>query len=137
MTLPSSIEGSPDRVAEIRQRYRIVEFAVFGSTARVDLCPGSDIDIYLKFEAGTHPGMGYFGLEDELRLFSAGRWIWGGNHYSSPWSGETLSGLSVCGAGSPTGPDPRFGRRRPLDLAGYERIERIATPGAWQCIELL
>ncbi|MBL0160029.1 MAG: nucleotidyltransferase family protein [Bryobacterales bacterium] len=66
MTLASGIQVSPERVAEICQRYRIVELAVFGSAARGDMRPGSDIDIYLEFEAGTHPGMGYFDLEDEL-----------------------------------------------------------------------
>ncbi|MBL0160018.1 MAG: nucleotidyltransferase domain-containing protein [Bryobacterales bacterium] len=88
-------------MAEIRQRYRIVEFAVFGSTARVDLCPGSDIDIYLKFEAGTHPGMGYFGLEDELRLISAGRWIWRGNHCSSPSPAKRCPGLAFAAQARP------------------------------------
>ncbi|HEY3441234.1 MAG TPA: nucleotidyltransferase domain-containing protein [Paludibaculum sp.] len=53
-------------MAEICRRYRIAELAVSGSAARVDLRPGSDIDFYLEFEAGTHPEMGFFDLDDEL-----------------------------------------------------------------------
>jgi uncharacterized protein len=66
MALASGIEVSPERLAEICRRYRVVELAVFGSAARGDLRPGSDVDIFLEFESGTHPGMGFFDLEDEL-----------------------------------------------------------------------
>ena len=40
--------------------------AAFGSAARGDIQPGSDVDILVEFEPGTHPGLGFFQLEEEL-----------------------------------------------------------------------
>ena len=78
MTLASGIEVSPESVAAICGRYRIRELAVFGSAARGDMRPGSDVDILVEFEPGTHPGLGVFRLEEELselfgRLVDLGR----------------------------------------------------------------
>jgi hypothetical protein len=66
MTLASGIEVSLESVAAICSRYRIRELAVFGSAARGDMRPGSDVDILVEFEPGTHPGLGFFQLEEEL-----------------------------------------------------------------------
>jgi predicted nucleotidyltransferase len=66
MTLASGIEVSPENLAAICIRYRIRELAVFGSAARGDMRPGSDVDILVEFESGTHPGLGFFRLEEEL-----------------------------------------------------------------------
>ena len=66
MTLASGIEVSPERLAAICSRYRLRELAVFGSAARGDMRPGSDVDILVEFEPGTHPGLGFFQLEEEL-----------------------------------------------------------------------
>ena len=68
MRLASGIEVPPESVAAICRRYRIIELAVFGSAARGDLRAGSDVDIFLEFEPGTHPGLGFFELEDELSV---------------------------------------------------------------------
>jgi len=57
MTLASGIEVSPESLAAICSRYRIRELAVFGSAARGDMRPGSDVDILVQFEPGTHPGL--------------------------------------------------------------------------------
>ena len=67
MTLASGIEVSPERLAAICSRYRLRELAVFGSAARGDMRPDSDVDILVEFEPGTHPGLGFFRLEEELR----------------------------------------------------------------------
>lgn len=66
MTLPSGIAISQGRLAEICRRYRIVELAVFGSAARGDMRPDSDVDVLVEFEPGAHPGLGLFRLEEEL-----------------------------------------------------------------------
>ena len=66
MTLASGIEVSLESVAAICSRYRIRELAVFGSAARGDMRPGSDVDILVEFEPGTHPGLGFIQLEEEL-----------------------------------------------------------------------
>jgi hypothetical protein len=66
MTLASGIEVSAESVAAICARYRICELAVFGSAARGDMRPGSDVDILVEFEPGAHPGLGFFELEEEL-----------------------------------------------------------------------
>lgn len=66
MIIASGIEISPERLAAICRRYRIIELAVFGSAARGGLSPDSDVDIFLEFEPGAHPGLGFFELEDEL-----------------------------------------------------------------------
>ena len=66
MTLASGIEVSPERLAAICGRYRVSELAVFGSAARGEMRPESDVDVLVEFEPGTHPGLGFFQLEEEL-----------------------------------------------------------------------
>jgi predicted nucleotidyltransferase len=66
MTLASGIEVSRESLAEICGRYHIHELAVFGSAARGDMRPGSDVDILVEFAPGAHPGLGFFRLEEEL-----------------------------------------------------------------------
>jgi predicted nucleotidyltransferase len=66
MTLASGIEVAPESLAAICGRYHIRELAVFGSAARGDMRPDSDVDILVEFEPGAHPGLGFFRLEEEL-----------------------------------------------------------------------
>ena len=66
MTLASGIEVSPEALAAICSRRRIRELAVFGSAARGDMRPGSDVDILVEFEPGAHPGLDFFRIEEEL-----------------------------------------------------------------------
>jgi hypothetical protein len=66
LTLASGIEVSPESLAAVCSRYRIRELAVFGSAARGDMRPGSDVDILVEFEPGAHPGLGFFQPEEEL-----------------------------------------------------------------------
>jgi predicted nucleotidyltransferase len=66
MTLTSGLEIPSEKIAEICRRYHIVEMAVFGSTARGDRRPDSDIDVLVEFEPGVVWGWDYFGLEQEL-----------------------------------------------------------------------
>ena len=66
MTLASGIEIPMATIADICRRYRIRELAIFGSAARGDMRPDSDVDIMIELEPGTHPGLGWWDLEDEL-----------------------------------------------------------------------
>ena len=57
MMLASGIEIPSDRIAEICRRYHIVEMAVFGSSARGDMRPDSDIVSELVAKGEVELGM--------------------------------------------------------------------------------
>lgn len=48
------IKASPDQIAEFCQRWKITEFALFGSVLRDDFRPDSDIDVLLSFSSNQH-----------------------------------------------------------------------------------
>lgn len=54
--MPLQLELPHDRIEEFCRRWRIVEFAIFGSALRQDFRPDSDIDILVSFESGVHWG---------------------------------------------------------------------------------
>ena len=56
----------PARIAEICRRYGIAELAVFGSVARGDAAPDSDVDLLYVLAPGARLGFGIDDLEDEL-----------------------------------------------------------------------
>jgi predicted nucleotidyltransferase len=67
MTLSSGIELPSDRISEICKRYGVRELAVFGSAARGDLRPESDVDILVDFEPDARIGLVKFAsLSEEL-----------------------------------------------------------------------
>ena len=67
MTLSSGIELPSDRVTEICKRYGVRELAVFGSAARGDLRPDSDVDVLVDFEPDARIGLVKFAsLSEEL-----------------------------------------------------------------------
>ena len=66
MTLATGLDIPSDKITEICRRRHIVELAVFGSAARGDMRPDSDVDILVEFEPGFIYGLEYFGLELEL-----------------------------------------------------------------------
>jgi len=67
MILSSGIELPSDRISEICKRYGVRELAVFGSAARGDLRPESDVDILVDFEPDAHIGLIKFvSLSEEL-----------------------------------------------------------------------
>jgi predicted nucleotidyltransferase len=51
-----------DQVAELCQRYRVKELSVFGSAARGEMRPDSDIDLLVEFQENA--GIGLFELWD-------------------------------------------------------------------------
>jgi len=66
MTLASGLDIPQDKLEEICRRYGITEMAVFGSAARGDARPDSDIDVLVEFAPGVVWGWDYFELEREL-----------------------------------------------------------------------
>jgi predicted nucleotidyltransferase len=47
-------------------RHHIVKLAIFGSAARGEEGPDSDLDILVEFAPGKTPGFAYFAIEEEL-----------------------------------------------------------------------
>lgn len=66
MTISPAIEISADQLAEICRRYNVREISLFGSAARCEMRPDSDIDILVDFAPDAHPGWDFFRLEEEL-----------------------------------------------------------------------
>ena len=71
----STSHGSPLPVStpELRAfcaRHHIVKLAIFGSVARGEDTPDSDLDILVEFAPGKTPGFAYFAIEEDLaRMF--------------------------------------------------------------------
>ena len=62
------IQVSPLQIAEFCQRWKITEFALFGSVLRDDFRPDSDIDVLVTFT--PDPGWSLFDwvdMKDELK----------------------------------------------------------------------
>lgn len=69
MTL-EGIRAMGSRLAELCQKFGIAELSVFGSTARGDSGPDSDVDLLYVRVPGNDLGMAYFDLQEDLeRLF--------------------------------------------------------------------
>jgi len=66
----SQIAGRPidaKQLAEVCTRYGVVELSLFGSAAREETGPDSDIDLLVVFDPGTRIGLIALGrLADEL-----------------------------------------------------------------------
>jgi hypothetical protein len=48
------------------RRHHIRRLSLFGSAAREDMTPRSDLDILVEFEPGQGPGLAFFTIQDEL-----------------------------------------------------------------------
>jgi hypothetical protein len=67
ITFESGFEVPTERIAEICRRYGIQEMAIFGSAARGDMRPDSDVDIMIEFFPEIKYGIReYQSIEDEL-----------------------------------------------------------------------
>lgn len=71
MTLASGLEIPSGKISEICRRYQIVEMSVFGSAARGDMRPDSDVDILVEFAPGVA-----WGWNRNWRRSWADRSIW-------------------------------------------------------------
>ena len=57
-----------ERIAEFCRKWKITEFALFGSVLREDFRPDSDVDVLVTFAEDAHWGLfGLCRMEDELR----------------------------------------------------------------------
>lgn len=59
-------EVDPQRLRQVCERYGVASLEVFGSVARGDDVPGSDIDLLYVFQPDAITGFRIFDLEDEL-----------------------------------------------------------------------
>jgi hypothetical protein len=60
-------------LAEVCARHHIVWLAVFGSHARGDARPDSDVDVVVDFAPGSTPGLGIVRVAEALRPVLGGR----------------------------------------------------------------
>src|SRR5580700_11772106 len=67
MILISGVELPIERIADVCRRYEVQDLSVFGSAARGDMRPESDIDILADFKPGARIGLIKFAtLNEEL-----------------------------------------------------------------------
>jgi len=52
--MPAQIQIDHQRIAEFCHRWKITEFALFGSVLRDDFRPDSDVDVLVRFEPEAH-----------------------------------------------------------------------------------
>jgi len=70
MTLAPGLEIPAEKLAEICRRYQVREMSIFGSAARGQMRPDSDVDILVEFLPQADIGWEFFDLEEALsRLF--------------------------------------------------------------------
>jgi uncharacterized protein len=51
--MTNDFEIDAERIAAFCRRWRVTEFSLFGSTARGDFGPDSDVDVLVSFEPGA------------------------------------------------------------------------------------
>ena len=72
--LMNSLHVSPEAIAAICRKYRIKRLSLFGSGARGELRPDSDIDLLVEYAEDAHPSVGDLSdLRDELVDLFEGR----------------------------------------------------------------
>jgi len=69
MTIAAGIELPEAEVADICRRHQVKELSIFGSAARGDMRPDSDIDFLVDFLPGARPGL--LGVAAIIRELSA------------------------------------------------------------------
>ncbi len=64
--MPLGLDYDHARLAEICRRYRVAKLELFGSRARGEARPDSDVDLLVTFEEGYTPGWELAGLLEDL-----------------------------------------------------------------------
>jgi predicted nucleotidyltransferase len=68
MVIAENISLSQEKIAEFCQRWRIDEFALFGSVLRDDFGPDSDLDVLVTFAPEAEWSLfDHLRMEDELK----------------------------------------------------------------------
>jgi hypothetical protein len=62
-----------DKLAEFCRRNYIRSLSLFGSAAKGDLDPESDVDVLVEFVPGHVPGLALIRMQDELSALLGGR----------------------------------------------------------------
>jgi uncharacterized protein len=74
MTIATGIELDLERLAEICRRYQVKSLRLFGSAARGEMRPDSDLDFLVEFLPGSQLDLFDFGhLEEELSALTGRR----------------------------------------------------------------
>lgn len=60
------LDVDKDLLSALCERHGIRRLAVFGSAARGELRPDSDIDVLVEFEPGRRVGLRFITIQDEL-----------------------------------------------------------------------
>jgi len=68
MTIAAGLELPEAEIAEICGRHQVRELSLFGSAARGDMRPDSDIDLLVDFLPGARPGL--LGVAAMMREFA-------------------------------------------------------------------
>ena len=70
--MPLNIPYDKDQLASICQRFHVAKLELFGSRAKGEARPDSDVDLLVTFEEGRTPGLAFFAMCLELEaLFSS------------------------------------------------------------------
>jgi len=69
MTIAAGIELPEAGIADICRRHQVRELSLFGSAARGEMGPDSDIDLLVDFLPGARPGL--LGVSAMMREFTA------------------------------------------------------------------
>lgn len=72
---PAEVNVDRDALARLCRRFHISRLAMFGSVARGDSNPDSDVDLLVDFEPGLTPGLGIVSVSDALRPLFGGRYV--------------------------------------------------------------
>jgi predicted nucleotidyltransferase len=65
-SIPPSLDDLKSKLAPFCRRHGVAKLEVFGSLARGQLRPGSDIDLLVTFRPDVHLGWDFFELNKEL-----------------------------------------------------------------------
>jgi predicted nucleotidyltransferase len=66
VTLPPSLDEIKSRLAPFCRRHSVARLEVFGSLARGEPHPGSDVDLLVTFQPDVHLGWYFFELHKEI-----------------------------------------------------------------------
>lgn len=64
--MPTIIEQHRDKLEALCKKHHITYLALFGSYARGDNTPDSDVDLLVEFAEGYTKGLAFFGVKEEL-----------------------------------------------------------------------
>jgi len=73
MTMNDQLNITPAALAAFCRRHHIRRLALFGSQARGEQRPDSDIDLLVEFAPGHVPGLALIRMQDELSSLLGGR----------------------------------------------------------------